>query len=83
MSEIVDISPLLGRHFVAKSNNCARFQKLAAGAIRCTWTWEASSDDIAEVEQWAESILGPLEVTRNIGKTTEAENLKIWKRATR
>ena len=49
----VDITPLIGRRFVAKSKNRVRVTRLEEGAVRYMWARLPSDSDMAEAEAWA------------------------------
>jgi hypothetical protein len=75
----VDITPLIGRRFVAKSNNRVRVTRLEEGAVSYMWARLPSDSDMAEAEAWAADITGPVNVTRNVGIATEADALEKWR----
>ncbi len=88
---IGDISPLVGRRFVAASGNVCRIQRLEQGAIRIVWHDPSSERDRAEFEKFAEGVLGPIEVERHAGGAVsdperlrqEAEDLRNWRKRSR
>jgi hypothetical protein len=62
-NEVGNIDPLIGRHFVSKSNNIARIKKLGDGAMRVTWKNKPTNSDKNEFEMFVESVIGPIEAT--------------------
>lgn len=80
MSNIADISPLIGRHFVSSALNVGRVIKLDSGAARVRWQTSPSPDDIQEFSKWAEDVLGPLNITLHTDIRTEPQALAKWKR---
>jgi hypothetical protein len=71
------VSPLAGRVFVATSGNIAKTQYFGPGGIGVSWGRSPTTEDIAQFEQWALSVLGydaevHSEINRNLREGEEA-----------
>lgn len=76
---IANIDSLIGRSFISKSNNTCKIQKIGEGAIRAFWKTKPTLQDKNEFNNWAESILGNINLTESIGKKNETKNYLKWK----
>lgn len=74
-----NIDGLVGRHYASKSKNIARIERIGEGAIRAVWMWPPSEADQVEFQSWVEGILGPINVTKNVGRDSEAEEYSKWR----
>jgi hypothetical protein len=81
---IGDISPLIGRSFVAVSGNVATTRKLGPGGIGVPWRDTPTVEDAKEYDNWALAILGPdFEAHSERGeKKEQIEAYREWYRKT-
>lgn len=57
-SRISDDSPLAVRHFVAKSLNVCVVQSLGRGGVLAKWNMKPSQEDMDELSQFIQGVLG-------------------------
>lgn len=73
-----NITPLIGRRFVADSNNVCRFVKLEDGAVSAIWQTRPTESDRQDCEGWVASILN-VNVTGCADRANEAKALAEFK----
>lgn len=71
---------LVGRSFVALSNNVCRLHKIGPDGIRVQWHRKPTQADIDEFTRWCEGIIGEFNATVNMGREGEAAAYSEWKR---
>lgn len=77
---LADITPLIGRKFVATSQNIGRVERIEDGAMRCTWTHKPSESDIEEFMAFVTRVLGEVKATVCVnGNRDEDAPLTEWK----
>ena len=56
--ELADVSPIVGRSFVTKSNNVCTFQRIGTSGVFVRWTNKPSDKDMEEADAFVSSVLG-------------------------
>lgn len=86
MSDLANLDPLVGRHYVTRSGNVATISRIGKAAIRINWSrWPYSPEDMEEFGEWASSVVG-VNLKATVVKATtdeqESEALRQWKSET-
>jgi hypothetical protein len=77
------IDLLVGARHVTKRGNVVQVEKIGDGALRALYRDRPTPGDIDEFEAFVRSVLeslGPVRITRSIGRAAEAGNYEAWKR---
>jgi len=73
-----DVTPLIGRHFVAGTDNVARIQKLGEGGMRIVWKRKPSKEEVEEFTAFVESVIGPVNATICENRENEERLFRRW-----